>query len=271
MPHNRLALGRSLNAVIVNYRTSEDCIGCVESLLKYRVIQNTADIVVVDNASGDDSPEVIRNGCRGITFLEAPTNTGFGGGVNLGVENCSADFVLVLNPDTRFVDYSINAALQHFDDPTVGIVGLKLINPDGTDQHSARTFYSLSTIIVRRTPLKKFLPAAKALDDQHLKIDSSEVDVPWVVGAGFIVRRDLFVSLGGMDEGFFIYLEDTDLCRRVWRAGFKVQIARSATLMHMHRAESKKSPFSRRNIEHLRSLLRYTSKFGLPPFGHDKD
>ncbi len=254
----------------MNFRTAQDTVNCIESLLRFGVVSSSKRIVVVDNNSGDDSISVLQARVPKVTLIASPINSGFGGGVNTGIDRCSTDFVLVLNPDTRFIDGSIASALDHFKDPKVGIVGLNLMNEDGTEQHAARTFYSLSTVLIRRTPLHKVWRLARQLNDEHLKVGSTEIDVPWVIGAGFIVRRDLFTAIGGMDERFFLYLEDTDLCRRVWHAGFKVQIARGATLIHSHRRESGSSPFSRKNLEHLKSLLRYTSKYGLPVFGHDK-
>ena len=263
----------TLGAVIINYRTPEDSIRCAESLIRYKIASSTKDIVIVNNPSGDDSTEIIKQRLPQITVVNAPTNGGFGSGVNIGVERCAREFIAVLNPDTVFFDNSLSEVFRQFKDPKVGIVGFNLVNEDGSPQHSARTFYSFATVILRRTPLKK-LSYFKKLEDDHLlknrELDKSTFEAPWVLGAGFVVRRSAFVKLGGMDERFFLYLEDTDICRRMWRAGYKVCVAASAKLMHVHRRESANSTFSNSNKEHLKSLVYYISKYGLPIFGHDR-
>jgi len=258
-----------LSVVIVNFKTPELTRKCITSICDKRVAE-ICNIVVVDNCSGDASAEIISRDCLGVDFVSSSKNNGFGSGVNIGVARCSSEFVLVLNPDTYFVDESFLFALEFIErNHAVGIVGLNLINPDKSQQFSARRFYSLLDIICRRTPLGNFRFMRERIS-RHLMKDEWIAGEPfaadWVMGTGFVIRREVFNRIGGMDEEYFLYMEDVDLCKRVWDAGYKVYALPNSTLVHDHQRSSAAGPLSWAGRQHLASLVRYWKKFGIPFF-----
>ena len=258
----------ALNVVIVNFRTPDLTINCVNSVLALEVAL-PEDVVVVDNASPDNSHQRLRLGLpAGVRLIRASMNRGFGAGVNLGMVAGTRENVLVLNPDTYFVDGSLEKALETLKtDPEIGLVGLDLTNPDGSRQYSARRFYSLLDIVGRRTSLGRSNLLRKRLT-QHLMMDSWTPGLPfdaeWVMGTGFVVRRYIFEELSGMDEAYFLYMEDVDLCARIWHAGYRVVCVPGARLVHEHQRQSSGSLINRASRYHIKSLLRFRNKFRVP-------
>lgn len=256
-----------LDAVIVNYNTYDDTIHCVDRLLDTGEIQPAA-IHVVDNQSPDASgPQLASTLPEAVNFIQSPINAGFGSGVNIGARAGSARHILILNPDCYPAGPGLGAAVRYLDEnPHVGMVGLSLRYPDGTLQYSARRFYTMLGILVRRTPLKGLYPGT-LINRRHLMADKPQdkaFPTDWVIGTGVIIRRSLFDALGGMDETYFLYMEDVDLCMRVHIAGYEVHALPTVELVHAHRRASSRGFFSQSHRMHLRSLLRFARKFGLP-------
>lgn len=261
-----------LCAVILNYNSFEDTCGCVAALLDQGVVPPDR-VVVVDNASPDGSGPRLQQALAGIRFVQSPRNGGYAYGVNLGFANAGdCRYYLVLNPDTRFVENNIALALAEFErDPRLGLLGLNLLNPDGSPQYSARRFYSVLTVLLRRSALGRW-SLLRRLHNEHLMLeawDGGAFEADWVIGGGFVARREAMAQVGGFDEGYFLYVEDTDLCRRMWDAGWKVKAIPAVRLIHAH-ARASKGLRSRAAKYHLRSLYRYARKFGLPLLGHGR-
>lgn len=256
-----------INPVVVNFRTPDLTLKCVESIVRLGIAA-PEDIVVVENASPDDSFARLSAELSGVRLIRAAANGGFGAGVNIGAAMCEHDYILVLNPDTYFEDGSIAKALAVLDDqPDVGLVGLDLVYPSGERQYSARRFYSLLDVLGRRLSLGRYWPV-KSRIDRHLMRSAwdsgAPFDAEWVMGTGFVVRRELFFNLHGMDEAYFLYMEDVDLCARVWQSGARVVCVPGARLVHDHQRSSAAGPFSRAGRLHMQSLLRFRQKFCVP-------
>lgn len=258
------------SVIIVNYNTPMLVRNCVQSVLASSVAGHE-DIVVVDNASTDNSfsylKEMLPNGIR---LVRASMNRGFAAGVNFGMVGCAKELVLVLNPDTYFVDSSLeNVVTLLRNEVDVGLVGLDLIYPDGERQFSARRFYSLFDILGRRSPLGR-LDAFKRRIDNHMMREAWKTGTPfeaeWVVGTGFVVRRGLWGDLGGMDEHFFLYMEDVDICARIWQAGYRVLCVPGARLTHEHQRASASGLLSKASRRHINSLWRFSRKYRVPLF-----
>ena len=257
----------SLAALIVHYNSLEDTARCVASLVSLGVLA-PRQIWVVDNASPDGSGAALAGALpAGVRCLHSAVNRGFGAGVNLGMDALIGDYVLVLNPDTYFLENRLAATLAHFErDAALGVLGLHLIYPDGRPQYAARRFYTGLDVLLRRTPLGRVRAFAPRVA-RHLMVAESGRDfflADWVMGTGFVVRRRAFDAVGGMDEGYFLYFEDVDLCARLWQAGWKVGGTGTVRLVHTHRRESRKGVFSPAGRQHLKSLARFAGKFGLP-------
>lgn len=261
-----------LSVVIVNYNSFHDCCRCLGSILRNNIALEK-NIVVVDNASPDNSGPELRDKYPNVNVILNEKNNGFGGGVNVGVNSTSTPYVLILNPDTYFKDNSINGAIDTLlSDGSVGVVGLRLENVDGSLQYSARRFYSLMTVILRRASFS-FVSKFRDLENEHLMLSSwggERFEADWVMGTGFVVRKKAFDDVSGMDEKYFLYLEDTDFCFRLWQSGWKVLVEPNASLVHAHQRASSGGLLSWAGRVHARSLIRYCMKHGLPVFGHGK-
>lgn len=255
-----------VHVVIVNYRTAGLTIRLVNSLLEHKIVPESG-ITVVENCSPDNSFEALSSALPNIAIKRSPVNGGFGAGVNFGAEGTDAQFLLVLNPDTYFEADHVTPLLDELDrKPDIGLAGFGLVNPDGSLQYGARRFYSLIDIAARRNQIVGNM--LKRRLNAHLMVPQTDrgqaFDADWVMGAGFVVRRDLFSKLGGMDESYFLYLEDVDICARVWQAGYRVRYFPQYRLVHDHQRQSAQKVLSFSGRAHLRSLALFASRFCLP-------
>lgn len=257
----------TLGVVVVNYGTYGLTMRCVASLLAH-AIASPSHIVVVDNRSPDGSGQRLKDHLpEGVVTILSQVNGGFGAGVNLGVAALTTDLVLVLNPDTYFLRNNMDVVQRLFEgQPRLGVVGLKLLNPDGSLQYSARRFYSLPDILVRRTALGRLSPLRR-LERSHLlkrQWQKGPFEADWVMGTGFVVRRTAFDRVGRMDERYFLYFEEVDLCARMWVQGWQVMAVPEVELVHEHQQESRAGILSFSGKTHLRSMARFFAKFGVP-------
>ena len=257
----------SLGVVIVNYNTEELTLQCVRSLLAHGIAA-PQHICVVDNLSPDGSGQRLQSSLpAGVGLVLSASNGGFGAGVNIGVAALSTDLVLVLNPDTYFQHNRVPIIQRLFaQTPNLGVAGLKLVNPDGSLQYSARRFYSLLDILARRTPLGKLAPMRGLVNTHLLKRNwrGGPFQADWVMGTGFVVRRTAFDEVGRMDEGYFLYFEEVDLCARMWVKGWQVMAVPEVELVHEHQRHSQAGIWSTSGQTHLRSMVRFFTKFGVP-------
>ncbi|MCL2589547.1 MAG: glycosyltransferase family 2 protein [Betaproteobacteria bacterium] len=261
------AIQKKLSVVIVNYCTPDLVKTCVQSLRQWQIAKDDQ-IIVVDNASPDGSFTRLCKELDGIKILNSGRNGGLSYGINIGAKEASCEYLLILNPDTYFIDNSIGFAFEFFDkNPDVGLIGLDLIYPDGRRQLSARRFYSVIDIFARRLPIGRYWLFKRRLD-KHMMLSDWEKGIPfnadWVMGTGFIIRRNLFQNIGGMNESYFIYMEDVDLCTRIWLSGSRVVCVPNARLVHHHQRSSASGIFSWAGRTHIKSLLTYSRKYRVP-------
>ncbi len=218
-------------AVVLNYRTPVDTWGCVEAL-KAQTISDRLEILIVDNHSEDDSVGYLRNRARFSgtgAILENPVNAGYGKGNNLGLSHAHGEFTLIINPDTRLEPAGLERMIAMINkDPSIGILAPRLVFDDGIVRESARTFPGVSDLIVKRTALRRLFPSRMKRYLQHDRGNEPQ-DVDWVAGACLLARTSLLKDLGGFDPRFFLFFEDTDLCRRTWQAGKRVVYLPSVT------------------------------------------
>jgi len=260
--------GMRVSPVIVNYGTPDLTLKCVASILSHDVAR-AEDIIVVDNLSPDDSVARLQKELPpGVKLLPSDSNRGFSAGVNLGASVAKGDTLLILNPDTYFLDNSVATAIGAMrQDARIGIVGLELVNPDGSPQHSARRFYTLLDIVLRRLPFGERWPFSKRVD-HHMMVNhwqgGGTFDADWVMGTGFLIRADLFRQMGGMDEAYFLYMEDVDLCARVWLRNMRVVCIPGARLVHDHQRSSAAGLFTWAGRVHMRSFMHFRSKYRVP-------
>lgn len=193
---------------------------------------------------------------------------------NLVAMNTRSHSILFLNPDTE-MEIDVLAILTGYLDshPDVGMVGPRLVFPDGTLQLSARRFPTMKTVIARRTPLRSILRGSR-WNRYHLmeEADHSQTLEPdWLLGACIMVRRKAFEDVGGFDEGYRLYVEDIDLAYRMRTKGWKIVYVPQAVVIHHHIAESDHHLFSRASMWHFASMMRFWRKYKAPRWLRIKD
>lgn len=255
-----------ISIVIVNYKSKNKLIECLKSIKDSDFFNLQYEIIVVENASGDDL-EHLRSEIIDFKLIKSSVNLGMGGGNNLGLKESKGEFVLILNPDTYLRPQAIKILFEYIKErPDVYIVGPKLLNPDLTLQLSCAKFPRPWTPIFRRTFLGKFFK--KHLNWFLMKDFSHDIikEVDWLMGSCLLIRR---INFSGFDERFFMYFEDIDVCRRVWREGKKVVYCPTAEVIHFHTRGSADNSWylsifkNKLTREHIKSWFRYFKKWGL--------
>ena len=234
------------------------------------------EVIVVDNASHDDTPAQIAAHFPWVRVLASDTNLGFTGGNNRGFAASRGRFVYFLNPDTELANLQspnlpisqsltlLCAAIAA--DPTIGVIGPRLVYGDGAPQPSARRFPTPLTGFFESTWLGRAWPSnpwARKLLMADWPPDRAG-DVDWLVGAAMLCRRAALDAVatpdGPFDEGFFMYSEELDLCRRIKQAGWRVVYAPAALVIH-HEGKSSEQVSTQRHIRFNTSKVRYWRKW----------
>lgn len=219
-----------VDVVVVAYNSRDDLRGSLHGLLGHDWVHP----IVVDNASPDRSYEVVE-GMPGVRVLRMPRNGGFSYGCNAGWRAGSSPYVLFLNPDASIAPADLErlaGALAA--DERVGVAGPRILHEDGSLDYSIRRFPSLRSTYAQALFLHRLLPKAPwtdelVRDEEHYRRRGT---VDWLSGACLLVRRTVLEQIGGFDEGFFLYGEDIDICRRVTDAGFAVLFEPDAVCRH---------------------------------------
>jgi GT2 family glycosyltransferase len=198
-----------------------------------------------------------------VRLLANPTNRGFSGGNNDGIRRSQGRTLLLLNPDTEMQPGALAALLATLDSaPDVGVAGPRLLNPDGTVQPSRRRFPTLATALLESTPLQPYFPDHPLLRRYYVadQPDDREQDVDWITGACMLVRRSVIEQVGGFDEGYFMYSEELDLCRRIKGAGWRIVYQPAAVVVH-DESQSADQDVPARHLRFNRSKIRYVLRW----------
>lgn len=228
-------------------------------------------LVVVDNASGDGTLDFLRawtDRSPRISLVALPRNLGYAAAVNRAFAAAGGRDVLLVNPDVELHDPTVVQALASFleESPRVGVAGPRLLYPDGTPQPSARLFPSAMALLGSLRAARRLAPARRSYERYLEPSHGSEARaVDWVIGAAMLIRREAFDSVGGWDEGFFLYMEDADFCRRCTQAGWEVAYVPEAVLRHGYARASSASEASMlasaARRRHVASLARFFARY----------
>lgn len=224
-----------LSVLVINWNNSRDLRVALQSIMQQQH-RHTIEIVVADNASSDDSREMVTREFPEAHLVAHAINLGFGAGNNRAVPATTGRYVLFLNSDTIVTEGALDALVDFADaTPDAGIIGPKLLNKDESLQYSCRRFPSLGTGFFRNTPLGRLLPANRFTRDYLMRDfdHATPRDVDWVSGAALLIRRETLERTGGFDEDFYMYCEDVDLCFRAHEAGWRVVYYPSAVIHHI--------------------------------------
>ena len=231
-----------LSIVIVNYRSWDVLFRCLASLVPLRAVFGSAtETIVVDNASGDGRLKAFADLHPGARFVPNDGNWGFADGCNTGAAKAQGELLLFLNPDTEDPGGQVAALVAEAHAyPDAAILTARQIDEQGRLQKVFDAFPTLLTLFGPVRALCRLLFPRRYPDPRRDRSGSLEVD--WVSGSVLLVRREVFAELGGFCNGFFMYSEDVDLCRRARDAGHKVVVTYGVTLVHAHGGTARRDP-----------------------------
>lgn len=251
-----------LSTVIVHYRSREPLLGCLAAL-EADAAGVEHEIAVVDNSPGDGAAEAVRERHPAVRWITNAENVGFARAVNQGVAATSGDVVLLLNPDCELQRGAIAALLAHLRKHSrCAIAAPRIHNPDGTLEFSARSYPDHLTFLFNRYSLLTRLFPDNRWSRRYLLTDwdhESVRDVDWVSGACMAVRRAAIRRVGPMDEGYFMFNEDVDWCRRMNQAEWRVTYVPQARAVH-HVGASKGRVAAKVTWERHRGMVHYFRK-----------
>ncbi|MBW4474002.1 MAG: glycosyltransferase family 2 protein [Stenomitos rutilans HA7619-LM2] len=246
-----------VSIILVNYNGSDVVVNCLRSLLQF-LHTIPYEIVVVDNASTDDSATLISENFPTVQLLKQRENQGFGAGNNVGAKHAQGEFLFFLNTDTLLTNNVLPPLVMLMKEhPEVGIIGTKLLNTDGSLQSSIASEISIAGEYQTLKQLKQFNnPQYREMIEQRFA-QVQIVDI--VIGAAFFIRKSLFEALNGFDEAFFMYFEESDLCQRARDRGWQILYTPEVSIIHLG-GYSVDKVSDRMRLEYRRSQLYYYRK-----------
>jgi len=228
-------------AIVVTYNSENQIGACLGALRRAGVTT-----WVVDNASSDATAERATSAFPGVRLIVNADNRGFAHAVNQGLAEVEADVALLVNPDCVVPAAAVRELAQRMaSDPQVGVLGPRIVDSAGRVAISAHPFESLATVLASRfggallpASVKRMLSAGRRRRSYEACLEGSANTVDWVSGACLAVRMDLLRELGGLDDGYFMYYEDEELCLQAWRAGATVAYVPGVEVFHAGGASS---------------------------------
>lgn len=225
-----------ISIVIVSWNTKDILADCLDSLMPLAKSLEQKKLgmqtIVVDNNSSDGTVELLRDSYPWVELFDLKENLGFPGGNNFGFSHGQGEYMLMLNPDTIVHGDAIEQLMTYMDsNPHVGAVGSRLLNADGSLQESCYPRPTLRRELWRLLHMDKLLHYG-IYDMKNWSVsESRSVDV--LMGACILTRSTIIESIGGMDEEFFMYSEEVDLCRRMQLAGWEIHWLPQAVVTHL--------------------------------------
>ncbi|HVP36196.1 MAG TPA: glycosyltransferase family 2 protein, partial [Terriglobales bacterium] len=234
----------TLSIIIVSYNVKEFISECLRSIFNSK-IQKEFEVIVVDNGSKDKTVKMIRKDFMKVYLIENNENKGFAAANNQGLNKAKGEFVLFLNPDTSVLSEAIEKSMTFLSEtPEAGAVGCKILNQDGSLQPSCKSFPDFWNYFFESTFLYKLFPKNRLFGRFYMTSFDYNVirEVDMVSGAFLMAPKRLIEEVGGWDERFFIYSEETDLCYRIRRANKKIFFIPQAQIIHYGSRSTSQEP-----------------------------
>lgn len=255
-----------LSIIIVSWNTRDLLRACLKSIYAQRSGLDF-EVFVIDNASRDGSPQMVRRDFPKVQLFKNAENLGFARACNQGLRRAQGCYVVLLNPDTRLLDDAFGHMVAFLDKhPDIGALGPRIVDADGSvDVRCARRLPTLAGEFFEKTRLDRRYPHSRLFGRYLMTYwdHNDSRDVEALSGACLMVRREALEQVGGLDEGFFMYGEDIDWCYRIRQAGWRVFYYSDAQIMHLG-SQSTNLVYEDMGIEALWSLNRFFQKhYGL--------
>lgn len=253
---------KELSIIIVNWNTRDYLKECLLSL-KEGLSGIDAEIWVVDNNSADGSVEMLGREFSYVNVIENKNNVGFGRANNQAIKKSNAEYILLLNPDTRVKKEAVSLMLSSLKEKeNIAIAGPKVLNEDGSIQYEcARQYPTAWNQFMVETTLYKRFPKSRIFGSYLMSYwDHKEArEVDCISGSCMMIKRSVLDKVSLFDESFFMYAEDVDLCYRIKKAGYKIWYLADAEIIHYQGRSSHQAPFAM-SLAARESMMKYFSK-----------
>lgn len=223
-----------LSFVLVNYKVGEELVKCLRSL---RPIPDKVqcEFIVVDNSSPEASRFLSSSTLPNLRVISAQRNSGYAAACNLGARQSNSPYICFLNPDVRLMEGDLRGMLDWMDrNPSVGLLGPRIMNSDGTRQYSARSFPNWTVAFAHRYSILTRVFPNNPISSQYLQthLNGAVTPVDWVSGCCLLARKEAFDAVDGFDEGYFLFFEDVDLAHRAKQKGWQCVYYPSVAFTH---------------------------------------
>ena len=222
-----------VSVIVVSYNTRDMTLRCLDAVFT-EIGSLSAEVIVVDNASSDDSAEAIRQRFPDARVIVTENNLGFARGNNVGMSQARGRYFLLINSDAFVQSGSIGEMMGYLNShPEMALVGPMLMNADGTLQRSCYRYPTPGRAWAENLWISAAFGLEHALGDYRKWPHDQTREVDWVIGACLMVRREVYRQIGGFDERFFMYAEETDWQLRMRKAGWKIGFTPAARVIHL--------------------------------------
>jgi GT2 family glycosyltransferase len=242
-----------LSIIIVTWNSQEYIRNCLDSIFLSGG-NFTSEVIVVDNGSSDQTAEIVEEFYPQVNLIQNKTNLGYAKANNQGLEEAKGEYILLLNPDTQVLEDALFLMYELMEqNPKVGALGPKLLNPDKSVQPSCREFPTFSTLVWEFSGLSRLFPRSKTFGRWRMGYfdfdKAREVDQP--MGSCLMLRKETLENVGIFDENFEIFFNDVDLCYRIKKSGWKIYFYPEAKVIHHKGASTRKAKARMIWLSHL--------------------
>lgn len=231
-----------LSIIIVHYKTPELlklCLSYINKAVEHD--QLSSEIIVVDSQAQGSHADMLAQEFPNVHYIPAKENTGYARGVNIGLRHAKGDYLFISQPDVFMPQRGLKELIYYLmQNPTIGLIGPRLLNFDGSFQQTFFKFYTPWTVLYRRTPLGMLPYSQKKLASfqYYKKQPQKSQEVDWLMGAALMTTKEALKKVGYMDERYFMYFEDVDWARSFWQKGYKVVYYPEVSMYHWLARES---------------------------------
>ena len=241
-----------LSVIIVSYNVKDYIKQCIRSIYKSNLDNDLLEVIVIDNDSYDGTVQDIQSSFPNVSIIENKSNKGFAKAVNVGIKQSNGDFICLLNPDVIIKDNTFSTLIEYLEsNKNTGCIGPKVLNVDGTVQHSCkRSFPTPLNAVFRLFSIDKIFPKSKIFGKYNLTyLDVNKIHkVDAISGAFMMFNKKIVTEIGLLDENFFMFAEDIDFCYRIKNKGYDIIYNPNAEIMHYKGESVKSAPYDMVNI-----------------------